>query len=295
MGNSKQPFYFVLIACAANIILDMACVAGLHWNAFGAALATVISQALSMFFCIAYMKKNNFQFDFRFRSFKIYRDQLALIFKIGLPTCMQNSVISISFLFLTAIVNIVGGVSASAAVGAVGKFNSFAFMPTMAIAASISAMSAQNIGAGRLDRAVTACRIGTVFSAILTWLFFIVVQVFPAPVLRIFGDDPQMIRNGVVYLRAFSFDFLIIPFVFCINGFLIGGGHTLFTLINSVLSSVLIRVPVCWFLGVTLNWGLKGVGLGAPAASFVVLLTIIGYLLSGQWKHNVIAAHKKQT
>ncbi|MDR2479529.1 MAG: MATE family efflux transporter [Treponema sp.] len=294
MGNSKQPFYFVLIACAANIILDMAFVAGLHWNAFGAALATVISQALSMFFCIAYMKKNNFQFDFRLRSFKIYRDQLALIFRIGLPTCMQNSVVSISFLFLTAIVNIVGGVSASAAVGAVGKFNSFAFMPTMAIAASISAMSAQNIGAGRLDRAVTACRIGTVFSVILTWLFFIVVQIFPAPVLRIFGDDPQMIQNGVVYLRAFSFDFLIIPFVFCINGLLIGGGHTLFTLINSVLSSVLIRVPVCWFLGVTLNWGLKGVGLGAPAASFVVLLTIIGYLLSGQWKHNAITAHKKQ-
>jgi putative MATE family efflux protein len=288
MGNSKQPFYFVLVACIANIVLDLALVAGLRWDAFGAALATVVSQALSMFLCIGFMVKNNFQFDFKFRSFRIHRDQLGLIFKIGLPTCIQNSITSISFLFLTAIVNIIGGVSASAAVGAVGKFNSFIFMPTMAIAASISAMSAQNIGAGRLDRAVQSCRVGTVFAAVLTWLFFILVQLFPGPIVRIFGDDPQMIQDGVTYLRSFSLDFLVIPFVFCINSFLIGGGHTLFTLINSILSSVLIRVPVCWFLGITLGWGLKGVGLGAPAASLMVLLVIIGYLISGQWKRNAI-------
>jgi putative MATE family efflux protein len=288
MGNSRQPFYFVLIACAANIVLDLVLVAGLRWDAFGAALATVVSQALCVFLCIGFMVKNNFQFDFKPRSFRFFPDQLALIIKIGLPTCIQNSVTSISFLFLTAIVNIVGGVSASAAVGAVGKFNSFAFMPTMAIAASISAMSAQNIGAGRLDRAVQSCRIGTVFAVVLTWLFFVMVRLFPASILRIFGDDPQMIQDGVVYIRSFSFDFLIIPFVFCINGFLIGGGHTLFTLICSILSSVLIRVPVCWFFGISLNWGLEGAGLGAPVASAMVLLVIIGYLISGNWKHNVI-------
>jgi len=288
MGNSKQPFYFVSAACVTNIILDLLFVAVFKWAAFGAALATVMSQGLSVFLCIRYMVKNNFQFDFKLRSFRIDGEQLRLIFKIGLPTCIQNSIASLSFMFITTIVNIVGGVSASAGVGAVGKFNSFAFMPIMAMSASISAMSAQNFGAGRIDRAVSACRIGTAFSVVVSYAFFALVMFFPDRILLLFGDDPSMINDGVTYLLSFAFDFLLIPFIFCINGFLIGGGHTLFTLINGVMASVLLRVPVCYFFGITLDWGLRGVGLGAPAASAGVLLVIIVYLFTGKWKHNVI-------
>jgi putative MATE family efflux protein len=288
MGNSRQPFYYVSAACVTNVILDLLFVAVFRWDAFGAALATVMSQTLCMFLTIRYMVRNNFQFDFKLRSFKIYGDQLRLIVKIGIPTCIQNGVTSVSFIFLTAIVNIVGGVSASAAVGAVGKFNSFAFMPTQAMSASISAMAAQNIGAARMDRAVQTCRIGTVFSVCITYAFFILVRLFPAPILRLFGDDPRMISNGVVYLRSFAFDFLIIPFIFCINGFLIGGGHTLFTLINSMMAAVLLRAPACYFFGVTLGWGLRGVGLGAPVASAGVLLSIAVFLFSGRWKRNAV-------
>lgn len=295
MGNSKQPFYFVLVACITNIVLDLIFVVFFHWAAFGAALATVISQALSMILCIIYMVKNSFQFDFKISSFKIYGDQLRLISKIGLPTCIQNGVTSISFLFLTAIVNIIGGVSASAAVGAVGKFNSFVFMPTVAMSASISAMSAQNIGAGKLDRAVKACRIGTIFSVCVSYLFFALVQTFPAAILELFGNDPQMIADGVTYLRSFSFDFLLIPFIFCINGFLMGGGHTMFTLISGILSAVLLRVPVCYIFGVVLDWKLLGVGMGAPVASAGVLLVTIVYLLTGAWKHNAVMGKAVQS
>jgi putative MATE family efflux protein len=295
MGNSKQPFYFVLTACIINILLDLIFVAVFCWDASGAALATVISQAISMFLCIGYMVKNGFQFDFKPRSYRIYREQLILILKIGFPACVQNGITSVSFLFITAIVNTLGGVSASAAVGAVGKFNSFAFMPTIAISASISAMSAQNIGAGRLDRAVQCCRIGTVFSVIVTYAFFILVRLFPTSILRLFGSDPLMIRDGVIYLRSFAFDLLFIPYIFCINGFLIGGGHTLLTLINSLLSSILLRIPVCYILGVTLDWGLSGVGLGAPAASLGTLLLIAAYLFSGRWKRNMVRVSVKET
>ncbi|MCL2881069.1 MAG: MATE family efflux transporter [Treponema sp.] len=288
MGNSKQPLYFVTIASVVSIVLDFLFVGAFKWGAFGAALSTVLAQALSVFLCINYMVKNNFQFDFKFQSFRIYRKQLRLIFKIGLPTCIQNSVTGISFIFLTAIVNIIGGVSASAGVGAVGKFNSFAFMPIIAMSASISAMSAQNFGAGRIDRAAETCRIGTIFSVCVSYLFFALVMIFPASIMSIFGSDPMMIRDGVTYFRSFAFDFLLIPFIFCINGLLIGGGHTLFTLITGILSAVLLRVPVCYFFGISLGWGLTGVGLGAPAASAGVLLVIVIYLFTGKWKHNVI-------
>jgi putative MATE family efflux protein len=288
MGNSRQPFYFVLAACIINVVLDLLFVAVFGWAAFGAALATVISQAISVFLCVRYMVKNDFYFDFKPRSFHIYGDQLRLIFKIGLPTCIQNSVTSVSFMFLTAITNIVGGVSASAAVGAVGRFNNFACMPANALSASISAMSAQNFGAGKPERAAKACFIGTAFTVAVTYAFFAFVMIFPAFAVEIFGSDPQMIQDGVTYLRAFAFDFLFIPFVFCINGFLMGGGHTLFTLITSMLSAVLLRVPVCYFFGITLGWGLTGVGLGAPVASAGVLVVIVVYLLTGRWKINVI-------
>ena len=290
MGDSKHPFYFVLAACITNVVLDLLFVAVFGWGAFGAALATVISQALSMVLCIIYMVRHKFHFSFKLKDFRIYKDELKLIFKIGLPSCIQNSVTSLSFLFITAIVNIVGGVSASAAVGAWGKFNSFAFMPTMAISASISTMSAQNIGANRLDRAVLACRIGTVFSAIITFLFFILVRLFPEQILSMFGNDTDMLAAGAVYIRSFSYDFLLIPFIFCINGLLMGGGHTVFTMVNSMLSSVLLRVPICYIFGIALDWGLLGVGMGAPVASAASLLLIIGFLLSGRWKHNVLQA-----
>jgi putative MATE family efflux protein len=293
MGDSKHPFYFVLIACITNVLLDLLFVAVFKWSAFGAALATIISQALSMFLCIAYMLRNDFQFDFKRSSFTIDREQLVLIFKIGLPTCIQNGITSISFLFITGIVNMVGGVSASAAVGAVSKFNSFGIMPTQAMSASISAMSAQNIGANRMDRAIQACRIGIAVSAVITAIIFILVRLFPARIMMIFGDDPEMIRMGVSFLRAFSVEFLIIPFFFCINGFLIGGGHTLFTLITSIVSSVVLRVPVCYIFGVTLRWGIFGVGLGYPAAVGGSFLLVAGFLISGRWKRNAIKIKEK--
>jgi putative MATE family efflux protein len=286
MGDSKSPLIFVSIACGVNVILNFIFVAGLGWGAFGAAFTTVISQALSMFLCIIYMVRRNFHFDFKPSSFRIHKDQLKLIFKIGLPSAVQNGVVSLSFLFLTAIVNLAGGMSASAAVGAVGRFNSFVFMPVIAMSMSVSTISAQNIGAGKLDRAVKACKIGTVISVCIGYSFFIFMQVFPDRILALFGDDPQVIADGVAYLRTFSFDFLVIPFVFCINGLLIGGGHTMFTLFNSLLSSLILRIPVCYIFGIVLEYGISGVGIGVPVASLGALILIIGFLLSGKWKHN---------
>jgi len=290
MGDSKSPLIFITIASVANIVLDLLFIGVFGWAAAGAAIASIISQGLSMVLCIIYMIRRNFHFDFKPRSFRIDKGQLKLIVKIGLPSSVQNAVTSISFLFITAVVNIVGGVAASAAVGAVGRFNNFVFMPTIALALSISTMSAQNIGAGRLDRAVHACKLGVAFTVCVNYAFFIFVQFFPESIMALFGSDAQVTSNGVEYLKTFSFDFLIIPFIFCINGLFIGGGHTTFTLINSMLSSVLLRVPVSYIFGAALGWGLRGVGMGAPVASAGSLLLIICFLLSGRWKHNVVRA-----
>jgi len=289
MGDSKHPLWFVTIACVTNIVLDIILVAVFKMAAFGAALATVFSQGLSMLLCIVYMKRNNFTFDFKPRSFRIDREQLRLILKIGLPSSLQNGVVSLSFLFLTTIINTLG-VTASAAVGAVGKFNSFAFMPTAAMAGAVSAMAAQNIGAKRLDRAVHTAKIGTAISMAITYAFFAFVMLKPEWVVSLFNRDPEIIEAGKTYIRAFSYDLLLIPIVFNLNSFLLAGGHSLFTMATGLVSSVLLRVPACYLFAVVFDMGLRGVGYGAPVASLGSLIIIVAYLATGKWKHNVVGS-----
>ena len=292
MGDSKHPLWFVTIACVTNVILDIILVAVFKMAAFGAALATVVSQGLSMALCIIYMRKHNFQFDFKPRSFRINAEQLRLILRIGLPTSLNNGIVSMSFLFLTSIINTLG-VVASAAVGAVGKFNSFAFMPTAAISGAVAAMAAQNIGANRLDRAVHTAKIGTYMSMAITYAFFAFVMLKPEWVVSLFNRDSDIIEAGKVYIRAFSYDLLLIPILFNLNNFLLAGGHSMFTMLTGLVSSVLLRVPICYLLAVTLDMGLRGVGFGAPAASLGSLIIVIIYLSTGKWKHNVAKGRRQ--
>lgn len=288
MGDSKHPLYFVTIACVTNIVLDLLFVAAFHMGAAGAAIATVISQALSMILCIVFLKRHDFMFDFKLSSFRFYHGRLGKILKLGTPAAIQNGITSFSFMIITVLVNVIGGVDASAAVGVVSKFNGFAIMPAVAMGASISTMCAQNIGAGRWDRAVKTCKIGTSIAFVISILIFLLAQTFPAQILELFDRNPDMIAFGVTYMRAFTFDYLLVPFCFCINGLFIGGGHTTFSLINSLLSSILLRIPASILCSITFGLGLLGVGMGAPIASFGSLLVIIFFILSGKWRVNII-------
>lgn len=287
MGDSVRPLWFVSIACATNIVLDLLLVGGFNMGARGAAIATVFSQAVSMILCIIYFKRNDFVFDFKLSSFGLNRERLKMLLKIGIPSSVQNVITNVSFLFLTTMVNTLG-YTASAAVGAVGKLNSFAILPAIAISSSISAMSAQNIGAGDYGRAVKTFRIGLGLSFSITLVMFALVQLFPAQILVLFDDDPEMIAEGVKYVRSFSFDYIFAPLMFSFNGLFIGSGHTTFSLINNSMSAVLMRVPAAYIFGIVLDWGLAGVGLGAPFASVAALAVCVIYFFSGKWKKPVI-------
>ena len=288
LGDSKNPLIFVAVACFTNIILDVILVAIFKMGAAGAAIATVFSQALSMILCIIYLKKNNFVFDFSIKSFKTASiKHLKLILKIGIPTSIQNVAISTSFLFLTALVNSIG-VMASAAVGAVGKLNGFAILPGVAMSTSVSAMVAQNIGAGKYDRASKTMFVGMAIATGISVVIFAIVGIFPEKCIGLFGSDPELIKCGVEYMKAFKYDYLVAPLCFCFNGLFIGSGKTTFSLINGIMSSILFRIPASFFLGITLAMGLNGVGLGAPIASGASLLFCVLFFLSGKWKFKVI-------
>lgn len=288
MGDSKRPFYFVLIACVTNIFLDLLLVAGLGMGAFGAAVATVFSQALSMIFCIVYLVKHDFIFDFKPSSFKFHKKKMELIVKIGLPAAVQNGVTSFSFLIITTLVNTIGGVNASAAVGVVSKVNGFAIMPAVAMGSSVATMCAQNIGAGQWERARKTCKVGTLIAVMCSYAIFVVVQAFPGQILVLFDKNPDMIASGIQYFRTFSFDYLLVPICFSVNGLFIASGHTTFSLLNSVMSALLLRIPASVLFGSVLGMGLGGIGLGAPVASLGSLILIVWFYFSGKWKENVV-------
>ena len=293
MGDSKRPLYFVCVAAIVNVVLDLLLVGVFEMAAFGAGLATIASQAVSVAMCVIYLRRRKFIFDFNLRSFGFDKTKTKLLVKIGLPMSAQHVCTSISFLFLTTIVNMLDPTAtASAAVGAVGKINGFGVLPAFAMSNAISAMSAQNFGAGEQERAVKTMKIGTAISFGISFIVFLLVNIFPAQLLRLFDNNPELIEAGIVYIKTFSFDYLFVPLMAGLNGLFIGSGHTTFSLINGMTSALLVRIPTCYIFGIMLDMGLSGVGLGAPCASFVAFTIGLIYYMSGKWKENKIIQHR---
>ncbi len=284
LGDSVRPLIFVGIACLVNVVLDLWLVKGLGMGAAGAAWATVIAQAISLLLAAWYLSRNKFIFDFKLKSFRIQKEKMQLMVKLGIPSSVQSIVVNISFLVMTSIVNSIGGYTASAAVGVVGKFNSFAILPAVAMSSSVSAFAAQNIGARLYDRAKKSLWVGIEIAMAISLVVFAAVQIFPEAIIGIFSPDPELIKNGVEYMRTFSFDYLLVPIQFCFNGLIMGAGHTRFTLLNASLSSLLLRIPVAILFGSALGWGLMGVGLAGPAASVAGVALGGWFIFSGRWK-----------
>lgn len=284
LGDSKRPLLFVSIATAANVVLDLALVGALRMGAPGAAWATVISQALSLALSIAYLARRGFRF-----GLAIDRSILKRLLRIGFPMGLQQLIVQLSFVFLAWIINGYG-VAASAATGICVKVNSFAILPGLAMLSAVSAMAGQNIGAGRYDRALK-----TLFAALRVILplgaaIFAAVNVFTRQIIGLFSREPAVLEYGVLYMRYLSVDALAVTGLFCISGLLVGAGRTRFTLFSSLLSSILLRVPMAWIFASVLGMGLSGVGLAAALAPFGSLALAIGYLLSGRWKRSEIGA-----
>ena len=283
LGDSIRPLIFVGIACAVNIVLDLWLVKGLGMGAAGAAWATVIAQAVSLILAALYLGRNKFIFDFKPRSFRIRKDKMSLMVKLGIPSSVQSIIVNVSFLVMTWLVNGIGGYTASAAVGIVGKFNSFAILPAVAMSSAVSAFAAQNIGAGLHDRAKKGLTVGICLAMTISLAVFAAVQLFPAPIIGVFSPDEELIRAGVEYMRTFSFDYVLVPLQFCLNGLIMGAGHTKFTLLSSTMSSLLLRIPVAILFGSVMGWGLTGVGLAAPAATLAGVILTAWFVFSGRW------------
>ena len=291
MGDSKTPLYFIAIACVINIAVDIILVDFFKMGAIGAAIATVGAQGISFILAVLFLWKKGFPFEFGKKYIWLFPKKAKIIFHLGLPIALQDGLINISFLLITTIINTMG-LTASAAVGVVEKVIVFAMLPPTAFASAIAVMTAQNMGAGKIERAQKSLYGGIACSLVIGIAFWIYSQISPESITSLFSNDKEVIYTAAMYLRSYSIDCILVCFIFCMNSFFSGCGHPVFPMVHSLIATFLIRIPVSFALSRMKGITLFEIGFGAPLATFVSLIMCIIYMRYGNWKKNTMLKNR---
>jgi putative MATE family efflux protein len=277
LGDSKTPLIFVAIAFVIHIILNYLLIVLLRWGAAGAAVSTVVSQAVSLVISILYIKKRGLPFPFSGKDIRLEKTIIARIFKIGIPVSMQYLMMTLSFMIITAVTNSMGLIY-SAGVGVVSSLINFCLMIPSSLGSAISAITAQNIGAGQPDRATKSTTWGILFSLGFAVIFCVSAQLWPEWFVSLVTKDPDVIREGARYLIPFAWDSVLVCFVFCFNGLFSGSGKTIFVMVHNIATTFAVRIPIAYFMSQKVNADLFEVGLGTPFASLASLILCVIYL-----------------
>ena len=289
MGDSRHPLIFIGIASVANLLLDLLFIGAFSLGTFGAALATSISQGMSFIISLVFLYKRReaFNFDFKLRSFKVDRDILKKVLKLGIPVCQQNAAISFSVLFVNSFVNVYG-VVASAVSGIGEKLGTTTQVVTGSISQAGSSMIGQSLGAGKTERVPKvigiAMLIDLAFAALLTLLTVLI----PRQIFSLFNGDPEVLTMAMRYIPCAVITYigfaLRSPFFALING--VGNGKL--NLAVGLLDGVLCRIGLAILLGVTFGMGIEGFWYGSAFAGYVPVFIGGAYFLSSRWKTSKI-------
>ena len=273
LGDSRLPLIFVAIACVVNIIGDLVLVAGFGLNVVGAALATVLAQAVSVVLSLLIIRKRQLPFTVSRKDIS-FNPEIGRFVRLGLPIAFQEVLTQFSFLALVAFINALG-LDASSGYGVANKIVNFVMLIPSSIMQSTSAMVAQNVGAGNEARCrkimSTAIVIGLCFGVPVcaaTWLA-------GGSLASIFASDAQVIARAAEYLRGFSLEAIVTAVLFSFIGFYNGHGETFWVMVQGLAQSFLVRLPVSYFMSIQPNASLTSIGFAAPAA------TIFGILING--------------
>lgn len=280
IGDSKTPLLTVVIACVVNIFADLIFVAGFKMGALGAALATIIAQALSvllsLFIILKKSKSTKLPFDFKKSYLKLDRYFVRIELKIGTPIALQDFLVGISFLVIQTVVNSLGLVE-SAGVGVAEKICGFIMLIPSAIAQSLSAFVAQNIGAGLLNRAKLSLKSGIAISFAMACIVG-TFSFYRGDILAgIFTKDLAVITSAHLYLKGYAIDTFLTSFLFCFIGYFNGLGKTFFTMIQGLIGGILIRVPMVFIMKNLPNTNLFLIALSTPIATFCQIIMCFIY------------------
>lgn len=275
LGDSKSPLLFVLVACIVNVVGDLALVAGLHMDAAGAAIATVSAQALSVVFAVILLMKKDLPFTIARKDFRL-NPQCKKFLKIGLPLALQEFLTQVSFLALCAFVNRLG-LEASSGYGVACKIVNFAMLVPSALMQSMASFVSQNIGAGKKKRAKKSMFTGIGVGLVVGCLVFALV-IFKGDMLAgFFSTDAAVIENGYAYLKGFALETIVTAILFSMVGYFNGNNKTIWVMTQGLIQTLLVRLPLAYFMSIQPNASLTKIGLAAPISTMVGVVLNIGF------------------
>lgn len=277
LGDSRSPLLFVLVACLVNVAGDLVLVAGLHLDASGAALATVLAQAVSVVCALAILRRKKLPFTFRKSDVRL-NEQCRRFLTIGLPLALQEFLTQLSFLALCAFVNRLG-LAASSGYGVASKIVGFVMLVPSALMQSMASFVAQNIGADNVKRAkksmLTGIAVGVAFGIVMFALVLLKGDVLAG----LFSTDAEVVRRGFEYLRGFAPETIVTAVLFSMVGYFNGSNQTLWVMIQGLIQTLLVRLPLAYYMSIQPNASLTKIGISAPVATVVGIVLNIGFFL----------------
>lgn len=276
LGDSKMPLITVAIACVCNIAGDLLLVAVFQMGAAGAAWATVFAQAVSVILSMFVIARRRLPFTFSRSQLRFDRVLTSGILRLGLPIALQDVLVGISFLVILAIVNSLGLLQ-SAGVGIAEKVCAFVMLLPSAFSQSVSAFVAQNIGAGKPERAKKALRYSVIVSLCIS-VFVFYFNFFHGDLLAgIFANERAVIAEAADYLKAYAIDCLLTSFLFCFVGYFSGLGKTVFVMAQGIAGAFGVRIPISFFMSKLPNVRLFYIGLATPCSTIVQVILCLFY------------------
>ena len=277
LGDSRSPLLFVLVACLVNVAGDLVLVAGLDLDAAGAARATVLAQAVSVVCALAILRRKKLPFTFRKSDVRL-NEQCRRFLTIGLPLALQEFLTQLSFLALCAFVNRLG-LAASSGYGVASKIVSFVMLVPSALMQSMASFVAQNIGADNVKRAkksmLTGIAVGVAFGIVMFALVLLKGDILAG----LFSTDAEVVRRGFEYLRGFAPETIVTAVLFSMVGYFNGSNQTLWVMIQGLIQTLLVRLPLAYYMSIQPNASLTKIGISAPVATVVGIVLNIGFFL----------------
>ena len=285
LGDSKKPLVFVAIASISNCILDLVFIVVFHWDTLGAALATILGQAISFVASLIYLYKRReaFCFDFRPASFIPQKENLRLLMRLGVPQALQYSAIMLSMLYVTSLINVYG-VAAAAVNGAAIKLENICRVVTNSLGTSLTTVVAQCAGAKKYSRCASAVHKTLLICLVYCGICALIIGLFPKTVFSLFSTDSSVLETAVYYAPVGVFvcagHALRNPYMNIPNAV----GNAALSLTVGLLDGVVARIGFSLLFGRTLGMGLVGFWWGSCLAGFVPVIICAPYFYSGKWK-----------
>ena len=289
LGDSKSPMCFIAVACVANIALDYLFMGALHLGPSGAALGTTLSQAVSVIIALVVIRRHSGALAVKKSDFQPARPVMAKLLRIGVPIAMQDGLIQIAFIIITVIANR-RGLNDAAAVGIVEKIISFLFLVPSSMLSTVSALGAQNIGAGKPERARLTLRYAAFIAICFGACMVILMQFAAEPVVSLFTDSAQsdgaeVIRLGGQYMRGYVWDCIFAGVHFSFSGYFCACGRSGLSFLHNISAILLVRVPGVYLTSLFFPDSLFPMGLATSMGSLLsVIICVIAYtvILSGK-------------